>query len=279
MTGRDRIVVVGLVVLAVLGAGWMLLVSPERKQAAELESKVASARQELQSAQAQATSARSAQGRYVEAYKSIVSLGKAVPPLDEVPSLIYELDQASNQRNIEFNSISSGGAAAGTSGGGTAGSATAATPAAFTQMPFTFIFKGSFFGLDHLLSQIDGFAKVTAASEAAGSKGASTATVADIDGVQVSGRLLTIQSIDLTPESQGGAGAGLKSIKGTSSSGSDHHELTATISATAYVLPASQGLTGGATATGPVGSAAATAAASSGAANSPTTPAVIGATP
>jgi hypothetical protein len=274
MTGRDRIVIVGLFVLAVLAAGWLLAVSPERKQAAQLESTVASARQELQTAQAQATSARSAQARYLEAYKSIVSLGKAVPPLDEVPALIYELDQASNERSIEFNSISA--SSTGTGGGGAAGSAAAAaTPAAFAQMPFTFVFKGSFLGLEHLLSQVDGFAKVTATSGGA----ASSQTVSEIGGVQVSGRLLTIQSVELTPESQGGAGAGLKSSKGTGSGASKRKELTASISATAYVLPASQGLTGGATAAGPAGSSDASAAAGAGASSSPTAPAVIGAAP
>ena len=37
MTGRDRIVVIGIAVLLVLGAAWMLVVSPERKQAATLQ--------------------------------------------------------------------------------------------------------------------------------------------------------------------------------------------------------------------------------------------------
>ena len=34
MTGRDRMVAVGLAVAAVLGAAWVLLVSPERKKRA-----------------------------------------------------------------------------------------------------------------------------------------------------------------------------------------------------------------------------------------------------
>ena len=40
-----------------------------------------------------------AQRRYGSAYASIVTLGKAVPPGREVPSLIYELAQATNQRH------------------------------------------------------------------------------------------------------------------------------------------------------------------------------------
>ncbi|HVR04755.1 MAG TPA: type II secretion system protein GspM [Solirubrobacteraceae bacterium] len=270
MTGRDRLVVVGLVVLAVLAVGWIALVSPERKQAASLEGQVASARQALASAQTQAADARSAQVRYVEAYKSIVSLGKAVPPQQEIPSLIYELDQASHQRSIEFNSISSGNTVGSGSGASTGTSAAAAAASVFTTMPFTFVFKGSFFGLAHLLSQIDGFAQATPA-QGGGSAAASTATVADISGVKVSGRLLTIQSVDLTQES---GSSGLNASTGTGASGSGG-ELKAAITATAYVLPASQGLTAGATSAGPAGAATPSASQSTTASNSPAAPAVI----
>ncbi|HUN78156.1 MAG TPA: type II secretion system protein GspM [Solirubrobacteraceae bacterium] len=271
MTGRDRLVIMGIVVLAVLAGAWIAVVSPERKQAASLEGQVASAQQALAGAESQAADARSAQARYVEAYKSIVSLGKAVPPQDEVPSLIYELDQASNQRSIEFNSISSGNSA-GAGGGGAAAAAPASAASVFTSMPFTFVFKGSFFGLAHLLSQIDGFADATPAPGSAGS----TATASDISGVDVSGRLLTIQSVDLTVEGAASSPARLHApVGGTGTSGSQS-ELKATITATAYVLPASQGLTAGATPTGPAG---ATASPSATASSSPAAPAVIRVTP
>jgi Type II secretion system (T2SS), protein M len=276
MTGRDRLVVMGLVVLVVIAGGWLLLVSPERKQAAQAGAKVASAHQELSSAQEQAAGARSAQARYLEAYKSIVSLGKAVPPLEEVPSLIYELDQASNQRDIEFNSISNG-TSAGTGGGGASASAASAAPSVFTPMPFTFIFKGSYFGLEHFLAQIDGFAKATPASTAGSAS--STATAADITGVQVSGRLLTIQGVALTMEGQSAVGARQAKTGKSDAAATTQPGLSATITATAYVLPASQGLTAGATPTGPAGTGAGASASSTTASSSPSTPAVIRVTP
>jgi Tfp pilus assembly protein PilO len=261
MTGRDRLVIVGLAVLGLLAAGWLLLVSPERQQAAQAQSQVEGARQKLQSAQSEVANARTAQASYSSAYSSVVRLGKAVPPLQEVPSLIYELEQASNQRGIDFNSIST---SAGSTGTAASSATAAAAQAGFSQMPFTFIFKGSFFGLAHLLHQIDGFARITAA----GGTGAATAADASTPtGVQVSGRLLTIQGVSLTLESQSNSGAGAASSAGM---------LSATITATAYVLPPGEGLTGGATAAGPAGTSAAAAASSSAtASNSPTSPAVI----
>jgi hypothetical protein len=257
MTGRDRLVIMSIAVLAVLAGGWLLLVSPERQKAAQAQTQIESARQQLQTAQAEAASERSAEARYASAYVSVVRLGKAVPPLQEVPSLVYELDQASNQRSIEFNSITSSASPASSASAAAAGAS--ATLAAFTQMPFTFVFKGSFFGLAHLLGQIDGFARTTSAGG-----GAATAAASTPSGVQVSGRLLTIQGINLAIESKSGSSP--------SSAGSG--ELSATITATAYVLPASQGLTAGATPTGPAGSAAASAS-NAAATSSPTSPAVI----
>ncbi len=248
MTTRDRMVLIGVVVLAVLVGGWLLVVSPERHQAAAAQAQVQSARQQLEGAQAKAASARVAQQRYTAAYKSVVSLGKAVPSSEEVPSLIYELEQASNQREVGFNSITAGGTSGSSLAASSLGSAAGATAeAGFTQMPFTFVFKGSFGGLAHLLGEIDDFAQRT--------------TTGDI---LVSGRLLTIQGADITVENQASSG---------SSSSSGKVPLSATITATAYVLPASQAPTGGASAIGP--GSTSTAASSS----SPATPAVVRVTP
>ncbi|HEY2767992.1 MAG TPA: type II secretion system protein GspM [Solirubrobacteraceae bacterium] len=264
MTGRDRMVVMGLILLAVIAGGWLLVVSPERKQAAQQEAQVASARAQLQGAQAQAASARTAETSYESAYTSVVNLGKAVPPLQEVPSLVYELDQASHQGDVDFNSFSSGGSSSSSSSSSSSGPlsssaapAASATPAAFTQMPFTFVFKGSFFKLARLLGKIDGFAQTASGGSAGGHKAS-----VDAGGVRVNGRLVTIQGVDITLEGGGHTAGQAKSA-----------ELTATITATAYVLPASEGLTAGATPAGPAGASAS--AATSAAPSSPTSPAVI----
>jgi hypothetical protein len=267
MTNRDRLVLMAIVVLAVLAGGWLLLVSPERKQAAQALTQIEAARQQLHSAQEQAASERRAEAGYAAAYVSVVKLGKAVPPLQEVPSLVYELDRATHQRDIEFTSITSGSSAGGSSKSSSAPtSGAAATPAAFAQMPFTFVFKGSYFGLAHLLNQIDGFAQTTLSGRAT-----------TPNGVQVSGRLLTIQGLNLAintetaPAANASAGG-----KGAAAASPTAGSLTATITATAYVLPASQGLTAGATAAGPAGaSPVAQASAAASTASSPASPAVI----
>jgi Tfp pilus assembly protein PilO len=209
MTGRDRIVIIGVVVAVVLAAAWMLVVSPERKQASQLSGEVAADQAQLASAEGKVASARAAQSQYAAAYASIVSLGKAVPPSQEVPALIDQLAQASHKKNVEFASISSG------SSGSSSASAGAAA-GSFSNLPFTFTFEGSYFDLEHLFSQLTSFATLSASGD-----------------LQVNGRLLTIQSVKLSAASNSSEAS--KSASG---------ELTGSITATAYVLPASQGLTG-----------------------------------
>jgi len=238
MTGRDRIVIVVLAALAVVAAAWLLVLAPEREKASKVGAEVSTAQAQLTSAESQVSAARGAEAGYPAAYTSLVSLGKAVPTGQEVPSLIVQLAQATNEKQVEFTSITSGG------GSSSSSSATpAAASAAFTAMPFTFVFNGSFFNLYDLFSQLNHFTLRTSSGS-----------------LRVSGRLLTIQSVQLAPGTPSGS---------SKSSG----QLTGTISATAYVLPASQAATA-ATATSPTGAQTT----SGSAASSPaTTPAVIGA--
>jgi hypothetical protein len=249
MRGRDRTVAMVLVVLAIVGAGWIMVVSPKRKEASKLGSEVATAQAQLTSAQSTLANARQAETQYASAYSAIVGLGKAVPATQEVPSLIYQLERASNSKKVEFASITAN--ATGTAGAsGSSSSSSSSSPAAaaaasagFSQMPFTFVFNGNFFNLEHLFQQLNRYTTRTASG-----------------ALQVSGRLLTIQSVKLAPLTTGSAG---QTSKGA---------LSGTITAAAYVLPASQGLTAGASPAGP-------ARAGSSSSAPPTTPAIARVTP
>lgn len=251
MTSRDRLVLIGLGALAMLAAVYLLAVTPERKQASSLSAQVATASAQLASAEGQLASARADQARYAAAYASIVSLGKAVPAGQEVPSLMYQLAQASKQKRVDFTSISTGASGGASASGSTVNApAAAAASAGFTQMPFTFVFNGSFNDLYHMFQQMNRFTTRTTSG-----------------GLRVSGRLLTIQSTKLSP-STGEVSAGSTPTQ----------QLTGTITATAYVLPATQSLTGGATAAAPTG-ASATPVSSAGSTSSPSAPAIARVTP
>ena len=246
MTTRDRLMLMGIVALAVLLGAWFTTVAPERERAAKISAEVETARQQLASAESAADSAKNAQAQYSSAYASLVSLGQAVPASSETPALIYTLDRATHSRDVNFTSITAGTT-------GTASTGAAATPAAqnatFSQEPFTFVFNGSFVDLYKLLDQLEGFTVQTSAG-----------------GLHVNGRLLTIDSVSLAPGNNGGE----------SSSKSKSPRLTGTISATAYVLPAGATPLGGATPSSPAGATPTSSTSSSGSA---VTPAVVKATP
>jgi hypothetical protein len=255
MTTRDRLMLIGIVALAVVLGAWFMAVAPERERAAKVTAEVEAARQRVAAAESEANSASSARAQYSTAYASLVSLGQAVPSSPETPALIYMLDKATHSRNIQFSSIT-------TSSSGSSSGASAAAPAApsagFTQEPFTFVFDGSFVDLYKLLNQLEGFTLQT-------SSGA----------LHVNGRLLTIDGVSLAPkaaESQSSSGSG-KPKAG---------QLTATITATAYMLPAGASALGGATAGGPAAAAAgssSTATASTPSTGSTVAPAVVKASP
>jgi hypothetical protein len=250
MTARDRLVLIGVIAIAFIGVVWLMFVSPERKKASQAAASVAAAEAQLASAHSELVTARAARAKYAASYGTIVHLGKAVPTTQEVPSLMYELAQASKQKSVEFASISSS-AAAKTPGSAAAGSASAsASSGGFQQMPFTFIFNGTYFGLEKMLRQLTNFATKT-------SSGA----------LKVNGRLLTIQGVTLQPlVAQGKA--------------SSNPHLTATVTATAYSMPPETASTGASSA----GSATPASTGSSSSSGSSSTsssapPAVIGAKP
>src|SRR5205814_5597945 len=106
--------------------------------------------------------------------------------------------------HVEFSSIVSGttsGSGSSASSSSSSGSSTAAAASAgFTQMPFTFVFNGSFFDLYHLFHELDRFTVRTASG-----------------GLDVRGRLLTIQSVKLAPvgESENSGKHGRQVLTGT----------------------------------------------------------------
>jgi hypothetical protein len=225
VTARDRILIFVVVGIAALGGFWFLVLSPKRAEVKGLDAKIASAQQVVAQAQATAQSAQQAKARYATDYATVVRLGKAVPADDDMPSLLYQLQSASSGSKVDFQSLALGGGAP--TGAAAAASATPLPPGAvvgaagFPTMPFQFTFDGSFFDLAGLLRNVQRFVAVHG------------------DKVSVRGRLLTIDGISLDPTN-------FPSVK-------------ANISATAYLVPAAQGATNGATATAPAATQPATA--------------------
>lgn len=257
MTRRNTIIIAVVAAAAVIGAYWFLLLAPKQQEAKTLDGQIVTKQGELTAARTQLASYETARSAYRSNYATVARLGKAVPSDDDVRSLMVQINGAAGSSKVDFRTISLGsdaGAAAATSPeDAKAGQGTTPPPGAqsvgsagFAAMPFALTFRGDFFNLGDFFQRVDRFVSVRDR------------------GLDVTGRLMLLNSISLEPD----ATKGFPKIK-------------AQISATTYLVPATEGLTAGATPQGPVavtapGNAAPTPAP---AAPSTTTATISGATP
>ena len=264
MSRRNSILLAAVAAVAVIAAYWMVVLSPKREEATKLDKSITTKKGELQAAEAELATYEKAKAGYKANYSLVARLGKAVPADDDVRSLMVQLNAAAGKSKVDFRTIQIGGgtgapapapAASSTDSKGEQATAPATTPppgstsvgsAGFSSMPFTFAFRGSFFSLGEFFKRLDDFVAVNQ------------------QRLDVTGRLMVLNSISLTPDATG------------------FPRIRAQIGAAAYMLPATQGLTAGASPAGPgaaasTGSASATPAPGTSSPPTPTT-AAIGAT-
>jgi type II secretory pathway pseudopilin PulG len=225
MTARDRTILIVLAFAALLVAPYLLVISPRRDQASKLQNQISSAQAQLAQVRLEATSSAAARAQFGRSYTTMVRLGEAVPTDDNTPSLIYQLQSAASATGVDFRSLTFNAGAAPSTSSSSSSAAQAATaalppgatvgPAGFPIEPFTFTFQGNFFHLANFLGRLQRF------------------VVMGNQVLSVSGRLMTLNAISLGPGSSG------------------FPQVLATISATTYLLPTSQGLLNGATSQGP----------------------------
>lgn len=227
MTTRDRLVIMIVVAIVAVGAAWILVIQPKRDQADALGSRVAAAQKQLDTARAETVAAQADRNTFARNYAAVAKLGEAVPSDDNTPSLVYQLQDAARRAGVSFQSLVLNAASAGAASTSSSTTSTSQTvtatlppgatvgPAGLPTVPFTFTFQGNFFHLANLFKRLERF------------------VVATNKSVSVSGRLISLNAISLAPATNG------------------FPQMVATISATTYLVPANQGLTGGASPAGP----------------------------
>lgn len=114
LTDRDRRILLILLPLVVLIAYWFLLLSPKRSDLSTARDEQRSAEQARDQAVAQAAQLEKARQTFAADYAAVVRLGKAIPETVDAPSLLVQLDRASNGTKIDFNSVGFGARAAAT---------------------------------------------------------------------------------------------------------------------------------------------------------------------
>ena len=239
MTGRDRIVIMVVLAVGAVVAAWMLVVSPKRSEASSLGSQISSQQSQLASVRSQVDAGLAAQKAFAGQYAQLARLGEAVPPTDDIPSLIYQVQSAAQAARVSFRGLqltagtssSSGTPSTSSSSSSSGSSSSAAAAAAAASLPpgaavgaaglptenFTFTLGGNFFSLANFFNRLNNF------------------VISHESQLLISGRLMTINAINLSPGATGS-------------------QLTANVSATTYIVPGTETPTpptGGATSSGP----------------------------
>jgi hypothetical protein len=205
-----KIMIPALAAVAAVAAFYFLALSPKRDEAAKLDSDIAAQQQQADAAKALLASYEQAKARYQTNYATIARLGKAVPADDDIRSLLVQLTDAAEKSSVTFHQLNVGqgsGGAASSTGSTSAAGALAPAPGAvpvgsagFRAMPFNFGFEGSFLRLSDFFNRLEDFVTV------------------ENKKLDVTGRLLLIGSIDVTPVQ-------------------DSKRLTAHVGATSYLVP------------------------------------------
>jgi hypothetical protein len=227
VTARDRIVIMVVLALAAVAASWMFVVSPKRSEASSLNTQVSSEQSQLTAAQGQVAAGMSARRQFAGQYAQLAKLGEAVPPDDDIPSLIYQVQSAAQASRVTFRGLQLSSAGASSSSSSSSSSPSGQTPAA--QLPpgaavgaaglpteqFTITLSGNYFNLSGFFNKLEGF------------------VASDSGTLVIRGRLMTINAISLVPGPTG------------------FPQITASVSATTYIVPPTEGSFGGATPAGP----------------------------
>jgi hypothetical protein len=290
MKRSDLTILGGIALLGLVAAFWLLILSPKRDRASELETKVDELSASVEEQEQIAAYAEEAKDDFDTNYRRVVVLGKAVPEDSDTPSLLVQVQHLADLADVDFRKFelhaasgsstppppaaeteadtSTASSESGTTSSGDTSSSSTSTssttssetsstvpggqddasspapatatassaapapateasaasvpigavvgPAGLPTMPYAMSFNGGFFEVASFLDRLDSLVHSRSSQ------------------VAVEGRLLTIDGFTLSPDP----------VKGFPA-------LSASLAITTYVTPASQGLTAGATPTGP----------------------------
>lgn len=244
MTSANKAIVAMVLVVVLAVAFWMALLSPKRNEAKKLGARIDSVKSSLAGHRAEVAEGEAARKAFPSNYRQLVVLGEAVPGGDETASLLVQLNGIAKRANVRFSDFNldsgaGGGSSSGASSSSSSSSGSGATPASnptspteaaaslmplgasigpagLAVMPYSLTFNGRFFQLANFIKGLDSFVKT------------------ENSQVDVSGRLITIDGFTLAADRN----AGFPRLKGD-------------FEVTAYLVPPEEGITGGATPSGP----------------------------
>jgi Tfp pilus assembly protein PilO len=172
--GREIYIITAVVAVVLVVAWYFLLFSPKQRELSDLDQKVQSARSELTAAQAEVAQLESYKKTAPQSRAEIVRLGKMLPAAEGMPGLIIELTKTAEASGVDVTSI-------------TRGTISPGNPFGIQQV--TLQVTGRYFDVEDFLYRLEEFVAFRNAS------------------FRVTGRLLQVISLQMTPVSTAAAGA------------------------------------------------------------------------
>ena len=176
MRPRDRLGLAGVLTVVVIGAMWLLLVSPERSKLNSLSTQITSEQAALTTAQSQLDSARASVASYVGNIHEIDAAVRSVPTSPAEAALIKTIVKLAGTK-VDFKALNVGGSNA--------------DPAGPVAVGLTFSFDSNYGNLQSFLTAVDAL------------------TTTDGTHISSKGRLFAIQSVSLTPSTGGNTTASI----------------------------------------------------------------------
>jgi hypothetical protein len=170
MSIRDRLIVAGIAAVITIGAFWLLLVSPERDKATSLSTQIGTERAALVSAEGSLQAARTAAAGYLGDVHAINQVLAAAPGAPDEPGLVNLFTKLAGTP-VDVHAIAVGSAGADASG--------------LASLGLTFSFHASYQSLQDFIAGLDRL------------------TATDGTTIKVGGRLVTIDSVTLSPYTNG----------------------------------------------------------------------------
>jgi len=166
MRVRDRLILAVVSAVIVVGAVWLLLVSPERSKVSNLSTQIASERSALATAQASLASARATAAGYPADVAAISQVMTAVPPDPQQANIVTTITKLAGT-SVDVHELSIGAASGSASGPVGVG--------------LSFTFKTTYPALANFIGQLDNLLKT------------------DGNAIDASGRAFTINAVTMQP--------------------------------------------------------------------------------
>jgi Tfp pilus assembly protein PilO len=173
---RDRLLLIVGVVAVSFAAGWFVVIQPKRNEARDIDTQILAARTQLAGTAGMAAQYRASRDSLRKHPEVFVRAGTALPSRVAMPDLLRTLTKTARGTGVKMGELSVGAGAASTTPG-------------IGSVPLTLAFNGDFLALQRYLGRLQRFVAVSKKD------------------VEARGRLVSLDSVDLTPDTNGKLGA------------------------------------------------------------------------